>query len=85
MTSDYYVNKYFETSDLGLSAALITASYPVDHLDKHDSSKVKFIFSRDDGMDDVIQLYWANELKLSLLAYFNNLKMLKNRIYSDES
>lgn len=85
MEKQTYINKYFECRDLGLAAALVTASYPIDHLDRHDSSKVKFVFSRDDGMDDVIQLYWANELKLSLLAYFNNLKMLKNRIYSDES
>lgn len=85
MTSDYYVNKYFETSDLGLAAALVTASYPVDCLDKHDSSKVKFLFVREEGMDEIIQLYWANELRLSLLAYFNNMKMLKNRIYSNES
>ena len=85
MINNSYVNKYFETSDLGLAAALVTASYPIDHLDKHDTSKVRFVFSRDDCMDDVIQLYWANELKLSLLAYFNNLKMLKNRIYSEGS
>jgi len=85
MINDSYVNKYFETSDLGLAAALVTASYPIDHLDKHDTSKIRFVFTRNSGMDDVIQLYWANELKLSLLAYFNNLKMLKNRIYSEGS
>lgn len=85
MKKQTYINKFFENSDLGLSAALVTASYPIDHLDKSDPSKIKFVFVRDEGMDEVIQLYWANQLKLSLLAYFNNLKMLKNRIYSDET
>lgn len=84
MSKDTYINKYFETSDLGLAAALVTATYPVEHLDKHDSSKVKFVFSRDDGMDEVIQNYWNNQLTLPLLTFFNNLKMLKNRIYSDK-
>jgi len=83
--NDRYTNKYFESSDISLAAALITAGYPVSHLDKQEPSKVKFVFSRDDGMDDIIQLYWNNQLKLPLLTFFNNLKMLKNRIYSDET
>ena len=81
---DKYIDKYFETSDLGLAAALVTGTYPIDHLDKHNPSKIKFVFSRDEGMDNVIQLYWNNQLNLSLLTYFNNLKMLKNRIYSEK-
>lgn len=85
MKKDLYVNKYFETSDLGLAAALVTAFYPIDHLDKYDSAKVKFVFARDEGLDEIIQLYWGNQLKFSLLTYFNTLKMLKNRIYSEGS
>lgn len=84
MTSDNYINKYFSTHDLGLAAALLTAGFPVDHLDKHDPTKVEFVFSRIEGMDEIIQLYWNNNLKLSLLAFFNNIKILKNRIYSEK-
>lgn len=85
MLRNKYINNYFSTQDLGLSAALVTSSFPIDHLDKSDLSKIKFVFVREEGLDEIVQLYWANELKLSLLAYFNNLKMLKNRIYSNES
>ena len=83
MSKDTYINKYFATNDLSLSAALITAGYPLDHLDNTEKTKIKFVFARNDGMDEVTQLYWNNQLKLSLLAYSNNLKMLKNRIYSN--
>lgn len=80
-----YITNYFESSDLGLAAALVSAGYSIDHLNRNDTSKVKFIFARDEGMDEIIQSYWNNELKLALLTYFNNLKMLKNRIYSERS
>lgn len=82
MKADLYINKYFATHDLGLAAALITASYPIDHLDKTDPSRINFVFRREEGMDEIIQLYWNNSLKLSLLAFFNNIKILKNRIHS---
>ncbi|MCA9389808.1 hypothetical protein KC571_00200 [candidate division WWE3 bacterium] len=80
--NDYYKNN-FSTYDLGLASALVTAGYTVNHLDRSDSKKVQFIFNHEEQLDDVIQAYWAHKLKLSPLAYFNNVKMLKNRIYSN--
>lgn len=79
--NDHYSNS-FATFDLGLAAALVSAGCPVSHLDKSQPQKVQFVFERKEGIDDAIQLYWANGLQISAFEYFNNLKMLKNRIYS---
>jgi hypothetical protein len=77
------IDHYFTTYDLGLSAALTAVGYSLDHLDKTDSRKVKFIFERQDHLDTAIQQYWANDLPIPALTYFNALKLLKNRIYSE--
>jgi len=84
MNSDsLYTQQYFGTFDLGLSSALVTAGFLLDHLDKTHPEKVKFIFIREENQDEIIQSYWNGSLKISALAYFNNIKVLKNRIYSE--
>jgi len=82
MESNNYYNNYFLTSDLGLASSLVTVGYTVESLDRSDPQKIQFIFDRKNNIDDVIQAYWSHELSVSPLAYFNNVKMLKNRIYS---
>jgi len=84
MSKDTFINRYFATHDLGLSAALLTAGYPLDHLDRAEPTKIKFVFERDEGMDTIVQSYWNDSLKLSLLSFFNSTKVLKNRIHSQE-
>ncbi len=81
--SNYSVNDYFNTFDLGLSAALVSLGFPIDHLDKSNARKVEFVFLRVDGLDQAIQSYWSNSLSVSALSYFNATKMIKNRIYSE--
>ena len=76
-------NDYFYSTDLGLSASLISNGFLLHHLDKTNPHKVEFCFQRVDELDQTIQLYWANQLTVPALAYFNALKMLKNRIYSE--
>lgn len=71
------------TFDLGLSAALICASFSLVSLDRENLRKVQFVFRRNDGMDDVIDAYWANRLEVKARTYFDTLKMLKNRLYSE--
>jgi hypothetical protein len=73
----------FSSYDLGLTASLVCSGFPVDFLDKSNPRKVEFYFQRADGLDQAIQMYWANLLQVPALSYFNALKMLKNRIYSE--
>jgi hypothetical protein len=73
----------FSSYDLGLAASLVCSGFPVDYLDKSNPHKVGFFFQRIDGLDQAIQLYWADQLQVPALSYFNAIKMLKNRIYSE--
>jgi hypothetical protein len=74
---------YFYTFDLGLSAALISAGFKLVSLDKTNLRKVQFIFNREAGIADVIDEYWTDRLEVKARAFFENTKMIKNRLYSE--
>ncbi|MCX6736521.1 MAG: DUF5659 domain-containing protein [Candidatus Parcubacteria bacterium] len=72
---------YFSTFDLGCSAALISVGFELFSLDKQ-KPKVLFVFAKKVGIDEVINDYFSDKLKVSARTLFDNTKMLKNRIYS---
>lgn len=72
----------FITFDIGLAASLITLGYALKNLDKANEKKCKFIFGRDEHIDKMINEYWSNKLLLPARSVIENLKMLKNRLYS---
>jgi hypothetical protein len=74
---------YFYTHDLGCSAALIACGYELTSLDKANPRKAMFIFNRSRGIDEVAGDYWADRLKINARSYFDTIKMVKNRLYSD--
>jgi hypothetical protein len=76
------VNDFFTTYDLNLSAVLVASGFPLDSLEKPNSGKALFYFARSAELDEVVQLYWAQQIRLNPHALFNALKFLKNRIYS---
>lgn len=75
-------NEYFFTYDLGISSALISMNFKLISLDKENPKKVKFIFNREIGIEKAVDDYWTNHLELKARTFFENIKMLKNRIYS---
>lgn len=79
---DDYIN-YFYTFDLGCSAALISADFEIVSLNKQNPRKVQFIFRRKIDIEKAVDNYWANKLKVKARTFFDNIKMLKNRIYSE--
>lgn len=76
-------NDYYFTYDLGCSSALISAGFELVSLDKTNPRKVQFIFRREVGIEKVVDEYWADRLEVKARAFFDNIKMLKNRIYSE--
>ena len=71
------------TYDLGCSAALVCAGFELLSLDKENPRKALFVFRRKDGIDEVVDLYWSDRLEVKARAYFDTVKMLKNRLYSE--
>ena len=76
-------SNFFFSFDLGLATALITAGFSLVSLDRKNLHKAQFIFRRGDGMDEVVDAYWADNLEVKARKYFDTLKMLKNRLYSE--
>lgn len=74
---------YWATFDLGCSSALISAGFELVSLEKSNPRKVQFIFRREVGIEKVVDDYWADRLEVKARAFFDNVKMLKNRIYSE--
>lgn len=74
------LNDYYMTSDLGL-ATTISLYYPIDAIDHTSASKAQFLFRRDDRLDHLVEAYWKDELKVSPLQYFSQLRTVKSRLY----
>lgn len=82
ISSDNYQD-FMTTFDLGCSAALVSSGFELVSLDKSDRKKVQFIFRREVGIERVVDDYWADRLEVKARTFFDNVKMLKNRIYSE--
>jgi len=76
-------DEVFATYDLGCSSALTSAGFELVSLDKANPRKVQFIFRREVGIEKVVDDYWADRLEVKARTFFDNVKMLKNRIYSE--
>ena len=74
---------YFYSYDMGLSAALIAVGFSLVSLDRTDRRKTQFVFKREPDMEREIEAYWSKQLQVPALTYFDTLKMLKNRLYSE--
>jgi len=71
----------YTTADLGLSTALLCVGLALIDLDRSNPRKVRFIFG-----DQVLAAryeneFWSDRLNVNARAYFDNMKMLKARIY----
>lgn len=78
---DYAQHLY--TFDLGAAASLVTAGFELVSLDKSNPRKVQFIFRRSIGIEKAVDDYWADRLEVKARAFFDNTKMIKNRIFSE--
>ena len=75
--SDYF----FKTSDLALATALCVLGVAVEAMQQSDGERMNFIFAKSDRVTDIVNRFWRGELLVEPQAYFNQLKVLKTRIY----
>jgi len=76
--------KKFSTFDLSLATTLTTLGYKLLELDKTNPKKVRFVFKEEKNIEQTMLKYWNDEITLPALSLFNNLKTLKNRLYSNQ-
>jgi hypothetical protein len=79
----YDTEDTFSTHDMGCSAALLAAGYVLSGLDKTNPRKALFVFSKRTGIEESAETYWSDVLHVPARTYFDTIKMLKNRLYSE--
>ena len=75
---------YFYSHDIGLVAYLLCQNFELVGLDKAVKNKVLFILKRGDGIDTEVKKYWDFKSSVDAQSYFNQIKRLKNQIFSSE-
>ena len=73
----------FTTYDLGVSTALLCAGFELLSVDKRNPRKALFIFKKTDGIEDAANRYFSDRLKVKARSFFDHLKALKNKLYSE--
>ncbi|MEO8581970.1 MAG: DUF5659 domain-containing protein [Patescibacteria group bacterium] len=73
---------HFLSYDIGLSSALVTLHYELLSLNRDNVRKIGFIFLKTPELEYSVQEYFAGRLIVEARSFFENTKMLKNRIYS---
>jgi len=69
--------------DLGLAAAIVSLGFEVLETRRDMNSRIYFVFVDSPELQEAIKEYWANTLNVKARYYFDAIKMLKTRIYSE--
>jgi hypothetical protein len=74
---------HFSTADLAL-ATTVSIWFPLQQVDKKNPRRALFTFERSKELDELVDKYWKRELQVEPRQYFDQLKSLKARLYSNE-
>ena len=72
---------FFKTSDLALATAISVLGVAIEAMQQTDGQRMVFIFTKSDKVQDIVNRFWRGELLVEPQSYFNQLKVLKTRIY----
>lgn len=70
--------------DLGVAAALVTCGFEVENMNRDANGRTYFIFQETAALDETVSGYYADTLVIKARKFFDNTKMLKGRIYSEQ-
>ncbi len=73
----------FSTYDLGVSSALLCAGFELVSVEKDNPRKALFIFKKGVGIEETANSYFADKLELRARSFFDAIKALKNKLYSE--
>ncbi len=84
MTQQELNEHYYQTSDLSLATTLSLFA-PIEEIDRFTNPrKALFIFRKTPELEKLIDQYFRNEIKISPQTYFNQLRVVKARLYANE-
>lgn len=77
-------NDLFRSTEMPLVAMLVYFGYSIDRLQEIEPSKYSFVFIRAEGLDTLVQQFWADSISVSPKKYFFALKEVKSRIFAEK-
>ncbi len=73
----------YQCSDLGLTTVL-SLYFPIVSINRSPNShKAFFSFEQTKELNNLIQSYWRGELRIEPKTYFDQLRTIKARLYSE--
>jgi hypothetical protein len=73
---------FYKTSDLALATTL-SLFHPIEKIEKANPRKAFFVFKKSENLDELLEKYWKGQLQVEPALYFQQLKILKARLYSE--
>ena len=80
--TSYNQENHFYSHDIGLVAYLLCQDFELVGLDKAIRNKVRFILKKESDIESKIKKYWDFKSSVDAQSYFNQIKRLKNQIFS---
>jgi len=75
-------NCLYNTSDLGLAVAL-SLQFPIKDVDCLNPQRACFYFDAVPDLMKATDSYWEGSMRVNPQAYFNQIKVLKARLYAN--
>lgn len=79
------IPEVYSTSDMPLAAYLLCKNFIMEYVseDTENAGRKYFCFSKKRGekIEDVVKEYYDRKASVDPLEFFNNIKVLKNRLY----
>jgi hypothetical protein len=82
-TSMLKENDVYRCADLAL-ATVLALHFPIEGIDKESPRKAQFLFLRTQELEEAVEGYWKGILQVEPQKFFNQLKAIKARLYSEE-
>ena len=72
----------FSTSDIGVATALLCVGFELLDVEKSNPRKAMFVFREQVNAEEIVNKYFSDRLEVKARSFFDNLKALKNKLYS---
>ncbi len=72
--------EYYKSADMACVTAL-SLFFPITDISKTDPKKVEFCFVKTPDLVNFLDKYWRDEVSVSPIQYFNQIKTIKRRLY----
>jgi len=83
MTQQELDKDYFLTSDLSLCTTL-SLQCPIERINRSNPRKAVFVFKKTKKLDELVNAYYRDEIRISPQVYFNQLRVIKARLYEGQ-